>query len=93
MENIDDEKNFRFLSDLCEKIEAELSFFTESDGIEAIMSKPEYEISTKLKDTREDACEAIIKMLLTPQVAKTVGIPQASSMDELVFKMEIAGPL
>lgn len=52
-----------------------------------------YELNSLSKTNREDACLSIIKQLLFPEVAKTVGVPAASSIAELRLKIEIAGPL
>ena len=51
-----------------------------------------YELGSLPKTNREDACLSIIKQLLFPEVAKTVGVPAASSIAELRLKIEIAGP-
>ena len=51
-----------------------------------------YELDSLPKVSREDACLSIIKQLLFPEVAKTVGVPAASSIAELRLKIEIAGP-
>lgn len=51
-----------------------------------------YELGSLPKTNREDACLSIIKQLLFPEVAKTVGVPTASSIAELRLKIEITGP-
>lgn len=55
-------------------------------------SSSEYELDSLPKDDREDACESVLRQLLFPEIAKTVGVPAASSIDELVLKLEVAGP-
>ena len=50
-----------------------------------------YELSSLQKANREDACLSIIRQLLFPEVAKIVGVPVASSINELRLKIEIAG--
>lgn len=52
---------------------------------------PNYELSSLQKTNREDACLSIIRQLLFPEVAKIVGVPVASSINELRLKIEIAG--
>lgn len=52
---------------------------------------PNYELGSLPKTNREDACLSIIRQLLFPEVAKIVGVPVASSINELRLKIEIAG--
>ena len=55
-------------------------------------SVSDYELESLPKASREDACLSIIKQLLFPEIAKTVGVPAAASVAEFRLKIEIAGP-
>lgn len=100
-------ENERLLLHVCKHVDARLKFRkTTSPGdakqVSAIMSglchnpgsrsRSDYELESLPKMNREDACLSIIMQLLFPAVAKTVGIPEASSVDELRLKLKIAGP-
>lgn len=100
-------ENERLLLHVCKHVDARLKFReTISPGdakqVSAIMSglchdpgsrsRSDYELESLPKVNREDACLSIITQLLFPTVAKTVGVPEASSVDELRLKLEITGP-
>ena len=82
---------------VCRKTGAVLEF-TEKDGMVSAelrndtSSAISYNGKTLPKTNREDACLSIIRQLLFPAVAKAVGVPEASSLDELSLKLEIACP-
>ena len=79
---------------VCRKTGAVLEF-TEKDGMVSAelrndtSSAISYNGKTLPKTNREDACLSIIRQLLFPEVAKTVGVPVADSIDELKLKLEI----
>lgn len=100
-------ENERFLLHVCKHVDARLKFreTTSPDDakqVSAMMSglcrdpgsrsRSDYELCSLPKTNREDACLSIIKQLLFPEVAKTVGVPAASSIAELRLKIEITGP-
>ena len=82
---------------VCRKTGAVLEF-TEKDGMVSAelrndtSSAISYNGKTLPKTNREDACLSIIRQLLFPEVAKTVGVPVADSIDELKLKLEIVHP-
>lgn len=63
-------------------------------GLSRVSGLPgsEYEFESLPKAGREDACLSIIRQFLFPEVAKVVGVPEASSADELRLKLEVARP-
>ena len=82
---------------VCRKTGAVLEFTEKDDTVSAElhndMSFPiSYNVKTLPKTSREDACLSIIRSLLSPEVAKIIGVPAASSIAELRLKIEIAGP-
>ena len=100
-------ENERLLLRVCKHADACLKFReTASPGdakqVSAVMSglsrdpgsrsSSGYELESLPKTNREDACLSIIRQLLFPAVAKVVGVPEASSLDELSLKLEIACP-
>ena len=90
-------KNEALLADICRRVDARLSFSGEGGGVKAVLSgdvNPHmaYEVKSLPKRDRETACESVIKQLLFPDVAKAVGIPKASSVAELVLKLNVAMP-
>ena len=82
---------------VCRKTGSVLEF-TEKDGMVSAelhndtSSAISYNGKTLPKTSREDACLSIIRQLLFPEVAKTVGVPVADSIDELKLKLEIVHP-
>ena len=100
-------ENERLLLCVCKHVDACLKFReTTSPGdakqVSAVMSglsrdpgsrsSSDYELESLPKTNREDACLSIIRQLLFPEVAKTVGVPVAASVDELRLKLEIVHP-
>lgn len=85
------------IGSVCRKTGAVLEFTEKDDTVSAElhndMSFPiSYSVKTLPKTNREDACLSIIKQLLFPEVAKTVGVPVAASVDELRLKLEVIDP-
>ena len=82
---------------VCRKTGAVLEF-TEKDGAVSaelhndMSSTISYNVKTLPKTSHEDVCLSIIRQLLFPEVAKTVGVPVADSIDELRLKLEIVHP-
>ena len=100
-------ENERLLLHVCKHADARLKFRetaspSDAKQVSAVMSglcrdpdfrsRSDYELESLPKANREDACLSIIAQLLFPAVAKAVGVPEASSVDELRLKLEIAGP-
>lgn len=90
-------ENEALLADICRRVGAGLSFSGEGGGVEAVLSgdvnsRMSYKVKSLLKRDRETACESIMKQLLFPDVAEAVGIPKASSVAELVLKLNVAMP-
>jgi len=96
-------KNEKLLICVCGRVGAKLSFNEKisSDGkdmISAVLSGPgassglKYEIGSLPKASREDACKSVVRQLLFPEVAVAIGVPPASSVDELTLKIEVMGP-
>ena len=90
-------ENEKTLVDICRRIGASLDFQEKADGLRVVMSGDsqtgldKYEISSLPKSTREDACLSVVRLLLFPETAKAVGVPPASSVDELVLKLAVEG--
>jgi len=97
-------KNERFLADICRYFNA--SLVVDRNGpnspvkatmslsrVNADSSQLNCEICSAPKPTREEACFSVIRQLLFPEVAAAVGVPSASSADELRLKLEVAGSL
>ena len=94
---MNNEDNFLFISNLCKNINAEISFLENEKGIIAIMSKKSdltnnYEISSLPKKDKDTACLSIMKQLLFSDIAKFIGIPETSSLNELKLKINILFP-
>lgn len=99
-------ENEKLLLHVCKHTGARLKFreTVSSEGVKQVsvamsglsrvscLPGSEYEFESLPKASREDACMSIIRQMLFPEVAKTVGVPEASSADELCLKLEIACP-
>lgn len=97
-------ENEKLLLHICKQTGAYLNFYeyVSPDDIKlisAVMSGlssgevfSNYELGSLPKTNKEDACLSIIKQLLFSEIAKTVGVPVASSIAELKLKIEITGP-
>jgi len=91
-------ENEELFLDVCGRVGACFSFDVNDSSVTARMFKEPagrelgYTIVSMPKPTREDACFSVIRQLLFPELAKTVGIPAASSVDELRLKLEVTGP-
>lgn len=97
-------KNERFLAGICRYFNAGLVVDRNGPNspvkaamslsrVNADSSQLNCEICSAPKPTREEACFSVIRQLLFPEVAVAVGVPSASSVDELRLKLEIAGML
>ena len=91
----------KILVNACKCINAKINFneITSNNiyNISAIVTgskseKEDFEIRSQFKDNKDDACLAILKIMIFSDIAASIGIPVCSSIDELELKLKIMFP-